>query len=79
MSPELVRHGLRASRGPEPWLRVPGGVLRLPRRVCRPQPRPQTQQPGRPLAACRAAATAGVQLRLPVWVSSSKMGEACPP
>ncbi|KAJ1190060.1 hypothetical protein NDU88_006799 [Pleurodeles waltl] len=73
MRPEPMRHGLRAGRGPELWLRVPGGVTQLPRRVCRAQ----TQQPGRTLTACRAAA--GVQLRPPVRASGSKMGDACPP
>ncbi|KAJ1093226.1 hypothetical protein NDU88_006331 [Pleurodeles waltl] len=79
MRPELVRHGLRAGRGSELRLQVPVGGPRLQWRVCRPQPRPQTPQPSIPLAACRASAITGVQLRLPVRVSSSKMGDACPP
>ncbi|KAJ1155698.1 hypothetical protein NDU88_008427 [Pleurodeles waltl] len=79
MKPEPVRHGLRAGRGPELRLQVPGGVTRLLRRVCRPQPRAQTQQPGRAIDTCRAAAAADAQLRPMVRASGSKMGDACPP
>ncbi|KAJ1117184.1 hypothetical protein NDU88_005384 [Pleurodeles waltl] len=78
MRREPARHGIRAGRGPELQLRVPGVATRLPRRACRPQPQAQTQQLGQTLAACRAAAAAETQLRPPVWASGSRMGDACP-
>ncbi|KAJ1155017.1 hypothetical protein NDU88_007753 [Pleurodeles waltl] len=74
--------GARATRPPgRPRTRTPAPGPR--RRSMAPAASMQAAAAGpaaRPTARCpQSGTTAGVQLRLPVRVSGSKMGDACPP